>query len=113
LVGAALLVGAVLALVPAGVVRWLTPACFVAACAWPLVRLAPWEARLTPTQRELAALQAAVGPGRGDAIADCSELDWWVSGHLMGFLWDARRVSCDEPAAWRFDGATLRRAPGP
>ncbi|MDX2015344.1 MAG: hypothetical protein SFW67_34445 [Myxococcaceae bacterium] len=119
LVGAALLVGSVLALVPARLDRWLGVACVVGAVCWPLVRFVPWEERLTPTQRHLAALQAATGPSPGDAIADCSPMDWWVSGHLMGFLWDARRVDCDQPAPWTFDGQALvarrggARAPGP
>lgn len=111
LVGASLLVGAVLALVPGRVDRFVTLGCLVAALAWPLVRLVPWESRLSPTQQQTAALQAATGPGRGEAIADCSPMDGWVSGHLMGFLWDARRVSCESPAPWRFDGQRLDRAP--
>jgi hypothetical protein len=113
LVGAALLVGSVLALVPARVDRWVALACLAAALTWPLVRLVPWDDRLTPTQRHLAALQAATGPGRADAIADCSPMDWWVSGHLMGFLWDARRVECGAPARWRFDGRSLEPASTP
>lgn len=111
LVGASLLVGAVLALLPARLDRVLTLACLVAAFAWPWVRLVPWEARLSATQRHIAALQAATGPGRGEAIADCSPMDPWVSGHLIGFLWDARRVDCAQPALWRFDGETVTRAP--
>ena len=49
----------------------------------------------------------------GDAIADCSPMDWWVSGHLMGFLWDAKRVDCEMPAAWRFDGRGVAVNGGP
>jgi 4-amino-4-deoxy-L-arabinose transferase-like glycosyltransferase len=107
LVGAALLVGSLLCLVPARVDRWLTVACLVGALLWPLVRLVPWESRLTPNQAHTAALQAARGPSPGDMIEDCSPMDWWVSGHLMGFLWDATRVDCGKPALWRFDGASL------
>ncbi len=109
LVGAALLVGSVLCLVPARVDRWLTVACVLVALLWPLVRLVPWQSRLTPNQAHTAALQAARGPGPGDIIEDCSPMDWWVSGHLMGFLWDAKRVDCGQVAAWRFDGASLAR----
>jgi 4-amino-4-deoxy-L-arabinose transferase-like glycosyltransferase len=104
LVGAALLVGSVLALVPEKLDRFIALACVVVALGWPLITLVPWESRLSETQRQIAALQSATGPRRGDAIADCSSMDWWVSGHLMGFLWDARRVECTDPAAWRFDG---------
>ena len=111
LVGAALLVGSVLALVPARLDRWLAAACLVGALTWPAVRFIPWSERLTPTQRHLAALQAATGPSPGDAIADCSPMDWWVSGHLMGFLWDARRVDCGEAAPWTFDGQALTSRP--
>jgi 4-amino-4-deoxy-L-arabinose transferase-like glycosyltransferase len=113
LVGAALLVGGVLALLPGVVDRLLTVACLVVALAWPFVRLAPWDSRLSETQRQLAALQSASGPRPGDAIADCSPMDWWVSGHLMGFLWDAKRVDCAAPAAWRFDGKGLAPTSAP
>lgn len=104
LVGAALLVGAVLALLPAKLDRFLALGCVGGALLWPFIALVPWESRLSETQRQIAVLQSATGPGRGDAIADCSSMDWWVSGHLMGFLWDARRVECADPAPWRFDG---------
>ena len=109
LVGASLLVGAVLALLPAKLERFIAAGCVLLALAWPLVRLVPWEARLSETQRQIAALQSAVGPARGDSIADCSTMDPWVSGHLFGFLWDATRDECATPAGWRFDGRTLSR----
>lgn len=111
LVGAALLVGAVLVLLPAKLDRFLALGCMAAALVWPFIAFVPWESRLSETQRQIAALQAATGPGRGDAIADCSTMDWWVSGHLMGFLWDARRVECADPAPWRFDGNQLVAQP--
>lgn len=111
LVGAALMVGSLIALLPPILERPLTIGCFVAAALWPFIRLVPWEQRLSGTQRQTAVLQAAVGPRRGDAIADCSSMDGWVSGHLIGFLWDARRVDCTEPASWRFDGAALGASP--
>lgn len=107
LVGAALVVGSVLALVPARFERALAVVSLVVALSWPLIRLVPWEHRLSETQRQIAALQAASGPTPAQAIADCSTMDWWVSGHLFGFLWDARRVECADPAPWRFDGTTL------
>lgn len=111
LVGAALLVGGVLVLLPATLDRVLAVAALVTALGWPLVRLVPWESRMSETQLQIAALQGASGPRRGDVIADCSSMDWWVSGHLMGFLWDAKRVDCEQPAAWRFDGKVVVRAP--
>lgn len=107
LVGASLVMGAVLAMAPRRVDRVLIVAVALLALLWPLCRFVPWESRLTETQRHLAALQAAEGPRAGDAIEDCSGMDWWVSGHLVGFLWDARRVDCGARAAWRFDGERL------
>lgn len=104
LVGASLLVGAVLAALPKKAETFITMACGLLAVTWPLIRFVPWETRLSQTQRQTVALQSATGPVRGDSIADCSSMDPWVSGHLIGFLWDAKRVACDAPASWRFDG---------
>lgn len=107
LVGASLLVGSVLVLVPVKIDRFIAIGCVVVALAWPLVRFVSWDSRLSETQKQIAALQSSSGPARADAIADCSPMDPWVSGHLFGFLWDAKRVDCAEPASWRFDGERL------
>jgi 4-amino-4-deoxy-L-arabinose transferase-like glycosyltransferase len=108
--GAALVVGAALMLIPQRLMTPLTGLALVGALVWPLIRLVPWDERLSSTQRSTAALQRASGPEAGDAIADCSSMDPWVSGHLMGFLFRAERVDCDiRPARFRFDGEQLTR----
>ncbi len=109
-VGAALVVGAALRLFPERWVKPLTGLALAGALLWPLIRLVPWEERLSSTQRSTAALQRASGPSVNDVIADCSSMDPWVSGHLMGFLWGAARVDCDQKnARFRFDGEQLTR----
>jgi hypothetical protein len=75
LVGAALVVGSVLALVPEKLDRLIALACVVVALGWPLITLEPWESRPSQTQRQIAALQSATGPRSGDAIADGSSMD--------------------------------------
>jgi hypothetical protein len=108
-VGAALVVGSALAVVvPERVHRWSAMLCTMLSLTWVLVAQIPWQSRLTTTQRHLWALQSSSGPLAGDAIADCSPMDGWVSGHLMGFLWKAHRVECEAPAQWRFDGSVLK-----
>lgn len=107
-VGAALLVGAVLALFPARRHALLARLLLAAAVAWPLVRLVPWDARLTPSERQVWAIQStAAPPGEDRRVADCSELEAWASEHLMGFAWRAQRVGCGEASAFSWDGAAL------
>jgi hypothetical protein len=105
--GAGLLLGSVLAMVPARFERAMTALALGAAMLWPVTspRL---PHHLTLSQRETFAVQATPGPSEpGQTVADCSPMDAWTSEHLIGFFWRARRVECGAETAWRWDGVHL------
>ncbi len=118
MVGAALVTGSLLALIPRRAVPGITVAVAIAALTWPLVQLLP--RRMTPSQLRIQTIQQLQFPNgpnreqpqlgtsgsevRGRVVADCTSENGWVEEHLMAFVWRARRVECDQPAPWRFDG---------
>ena len=67
--------------------------------------------RVLPPGQEMAAVHSAPAPvfsvGQPRHVADCSNLGTWKAQHLFAFLWNAERVECDAPAAYRFDGQRL------
>jgi 4-amino-4-deoxy-L-arabinose transferase-like glycosyltransferase len=105
-IGAGLVVGASLSLVPS---RWepsLTLALLVLTVCWPVVRWLPWA--LTPAQEQLAAVQSTPPfDGADRRVADCSKMESWAAEHLLSFQWKARRVACDEAAGHMWDGHKL------
>lgn len=106
-VGAALLLASIFALIPERFERRLSLGIVIAALFWPLVTFIPWK--LTPMQEQVYAVQRVAAPDGADRrVADCSEMESWASEHLMGFAWRAKRVACDAPAAFSWDGRELR-----
>lgn len=102
-VGGALLVASVALAVPLAWLRRAPVALAVIAVGW--VAAAQYDWPLTESQQRIAAVQHAVFPEQFErVVADCSGAEAWASGHLMGFVWRARRVECDEPAPVRWTG---------
>lgn len=107
LAGAAWAIGVALSTLPE---RWLRSAPWVVA-AW-LLGWCGWTAGAGPSQRserQRAIDAVTVTPAAldGAAVSDCSVLAPWVAEHLFWFQWRARRVDCEAPAPWRFDGRAL------
>ncbi len=105
--GAAWLLGATLAALPALLIR-AAPFLLAASClGWGAI-----EARGTwsGNHRQLALNALTTTPANlhGATVANCTPLTPWVAGHLFAFHWKATPVGCDEPAAWRFDGVALQ-----
>jgi hypothetical protein len=109
--GSAWMIGASLATV--------LPTRFDRRCAWGLAGVAvlfvglvkAFPSRVLSPGAELAAVHSlpppSFGPTEPRRVADCSALGEWRARHLFAFLWDAERVACEEPAAYRFDGRQL------
>ncbi len=105
-IGAGLLVGASLSLLPSKWEPMLTVGLLVFALAWPMVRWVPWT--LTPAQEQLAAVQRTPGfEGSDRRVADCSGMESWAAEHVFSFQWRARRVGCEEAAGHVWDGRSL------
>ncbi len=90
LVGAALVVGSVLALVPEKLDRLIALACVVVALGWPLITLEPWESRLSQTQSRSP--RSSQRPGLAAEMR---------SPMVRRGI---ERVERIDPASWRFDG---------
>ena len=106
--GAAWLVGAALAALPERL-RRIAPLALAAAIAgWWAVEWRGIPAD-NPRQRAIVVVTTTTAALDGAHVSNCSPIGPWVAQHLFAFHWNGNPVNCEEPAPWRFDGATLQR----
>lgn len=110
---AAWVVGGALAALPGRLLRVAPHAAALTAAGWLTFTLAVGTRADTPRQAAIRAVTVTPLDARGAPVANCSVLGDWLADHLFAFHWNAARVACDAPAAWRFDGRALTAAAPP